>query len=115
MIEELALYQKTYDLYLYTHKFVRKFPKSERFLISLALQQELLEAIKLMVKANLQRDPQRRQQYQEEIEGRLRTYLTVLRLAHDLKLLPKRKYAFASSLMSEILRLLSGWKESNRK
>jgi len=110
VIEKLTLYQKIYDLYAYTHKFVRKFPKSERFLISLALQQALLEAIKLMVKANLQRNAQQRLKYQEEIQAHLRIYLTVLRLSRDLNLLPKRKYTHASSLSTEIFKLLYGWK-----
>lgn len=111
MIEKLTLFQKTYDLYLYTHKFIKKFPKSERFLISLALQQALLEAIKLMVRANLQRDSQQRLQYQEEIGAHLRIYLTVLRLSRDLNFLTKQKYARASFLTTEIFKLLYGWKK----
>jgi len=110
MITELALYQKTYDLYLYTHLFVRKFPKSERFLISLGLQSSLLEAIRFMVRANNQLDTSDRRRLQEEIEVRFTTYATHLRLARDLNLLPKAKYEHASLLLAEIQRILSGWR-----
>lgn len=112
MIEKLALYQKTYDLYLYTHKFIKKFPKAERFLVSLALQEALLETIKLTVQANLKRSKKERLRLQEEMEAQLRIYLTALRLARDLNFLPKRKYAHACQLAEEILRILYGWKRS---
>ncbi len=111
MITELAVYQRTYDLYLYTHKFIKKFPKAERFLISQVLQNSLIEVIRLMVRANQQRDPGKRRQHQDSIEGWLTVYLTTLRLAHDLNFLPKRKYTCASSLAAEILKILSGWKK----
>lgn len=110
MITELAVYQRTYDLYLYTHKFIKKFPKAERFSISRVLQDSLIEAIKLMVRANQQRDPGKRREHQDGIEEWLTVYLTALRLAHDLNFLPKRKYAHASALVAEILKILSGWK-----
>jgi hypothetical protein len=110
MITELALYQKTYDLYLYTHLFVRKFPKSERFLISLGLQSSLLEAIRFMVRANNQLDTSDRRRLQGEIEVRYTIYATHLRLARDLNLLPKAKYEHASLLLAEIQRILGGWR-----
>jgi len=111
VITDLAVYQKTYDLYLYTYKFIKKFPKAERFLISQVLQSSLIEAIKLMVRANQQRDQSKRRQHQDGIEEWLTVYLTALRLAHDLNFLPKRKYAYASSLVAEILKILAGWKK----
>lgn len=110
MITELALYQKTYDLYLYTHLFVRKFPKSERFLISLGLQSSLLEAIRFMVRANNRTNSADRRGLQEEVEARYTIYATHLRLARDLNLLPKTKYEHASLLLAEIQRILGGWK-----
>ncbi len=115
MIDKLILYQKTYDLYLYTHKFIKKFPKSERFLISKALQGSLLEAIKLSVKANLQKNQKRRLIYQEGIEVQLQIYLTVLRLSRDLNFLPKKKYQHASFLVNEIIKILYGWKKSKKE
>lgn len=69
MITDLAVYQKTYDLYLYTHKFIKKFPKAERFLISQVLQSSLIEAIKLMVRANQQRDQSKRRQHQDGMKN----------------------------------------------
>ncbi len=111
MIEKLTLYQKIFDLYLYTHKFIKKFPKSERFLISLALQEALLEAIKLTVKANLQRVKKKRRYFQEKIEAELEIYLTVLRLSRELNFLSKKKYRIASEKMEEIFKILYGWKK----
>lgn len=111
MITQLALYQKTYDLYLYTHLFVRKFPKSERFLISLGLQSSLLEAIRFIVRANNQTDMTDRRRLQEKVEARYTIYATHLRLARDLNLLPKAKYEHASLLLAETQRILSGWKK----
>ncbi|HMN11525.1 MAG TPA: four helix bundle protein [Bellilinea sp.] len=111
MITQLALYQKTYDLYHYTHLFVKQFPKSERFLVSLGLQSALLEAIRFMVQANNRPDIADRRRLQEEAEARYTIYATHLRLARDLNLLPKAKYEHASLLLEEIERILGGWKK----
>jgi len=110
VIEKLTLYQKIYDLYLYTHQFIRKFPKSERFLISLGLQNTLLEAIRLTVKANVKRDLKERRCLQDEIEACLEMYATNLRLSHDLNFLSGHKYGVASKHLAEIFRILYGWK-----
>lgn len=109
MITGLALYQKTYDLYLYTHKFVKKFPKSERFLISLELQQALSNAIKNMVKANSTKDAVQKRLYQEEIKSDLTIYTTHLRLAKDLNFFPMHTYEVAARYIEEIKRILAGW------
>jgi len=115
VIDKLILYQKTYDLYLYTHKFIKKFPKSERLLISFTLRESLLESIKLMVRANLKKGKKERLVYQEEIEVQLMTYLTALRLSRDLNFLPKKKYQHASFLVNEIIKILYGWKKSKKE
>jgi len=111
MITDLAIYQKVYDLYIYTHRFILKMPKSQRFLMSKTLQESLMETIKLMVVANLQRDKTERLLLQEQIEGWMMIYLTTLRLARDLKMLADKKYECASILSAEILKILAGWKK----
>lgn len=112
MITELKVYQKTYDLYLYTHKFIKKFPKAERFLLSHVLQNSLMEAIKLMVRANLEDNPMLRIQDQNQVQEWLAVYGTALRLTTDLNFLSQKKYAYAASLTEEITRILIGWKKS---
>lgn len=111
MVENLSLYQKTYDLYLYTHKFIRKFPKAERYQISLSLQSSLLDALKLIVRANLKKSKEEKSKLQDEIEAYLYVYLTSLRLSKEMKMLPVKKYAYASKLCNELIKILYGWKK----
>ncbi len=110
MVQELALYQKTYDLYLLMHKHIKKFPKAERFLISYEIQKSLSRVIKLTVIAN-NLVGSRRTDYQNDIESEIHLFLINLRLSKDLGFLSERKYAYAAVQGEELIRILYGWRK----
>lgn len=114
-MESLKLYQEIFDLYVYTHKFIRKFPKSERFLISLSLQEALLEGLKATIRSNNIKQKESTQKYCEEIKVQLEIYMVSLRLAKKLNFLSNKKYGVASKKLLKIFKIYAGWKNYLQK
>jgi len=112
MINQLLIFQKLYDLYLYTHKMVAKFPKNQRFLISNNLLQANLEMIKLTIIANSKPN---RVEEQNQISLNLDLFRIYVRIAKDLNFISIKKYEYVSELINEIGRMLTAWKKTTKK
>jgi hypothetical protein len=110
MIDQLIIFQKLYDLFVYTHKTVARFPKSQRFLLSNQLLQTNIEMIRLTIVANSKPD---RQEEQKQISLQLDLFRIYVRLAKDVNFLSIKKYERLSKLINEIGKLLNGWTKSN--
>jgi len=110
MIDQLIIFQKFYDLFVYTHKTVARFPKSQRFLLSNQLLQTNIEMIRLTIIANSKPD---RQEEQKQISIQLDLFRIYVRLAKDVNFLSIKKYERLSKLINEIGKLLNGWTKSN--
>ncbi len=109
MIDQLIIFQKLYDLYLYTHKMVARFPKSQRFLLSNQLLQINMEMIKLTIIANSKPD---RLNEQKQISVNLDLFRIYVRIAKDVNFLSIRKYGIVMEQLNEIGKLLTAWKKS---
>ncbi len=111
MIDQLIIFQKLYDLYLYTHRMVAGFPKSQRFLLSNYLLQTNIEMIKLAIIANSKPD---RAQEQKQISVNLDLFRIYVRIAKDTNFLSIKKYAIVAEKINEIGKLLTAWTRSNK-
>lgn len=109
MTDHLIIFQKLYDLYLYTHVVVSKFPKSQRFLISNKLLESNLEMLKLTIVANSKSD---RREEQKQISVLLDIFRIHVRLSKDMNMLSIKRYTHFMELINEIGRLLNAWKDS---
>ena len=109
MIDHLIIFQKLYDLYLYTHRSVTKFPKCQRFLISNKLLESNLEMLRLTIVANSKSD---RSEEQKQISVILDVFRIHVRLSKDLNLLSIKKYSHFMELINEVGRLLTAWQNS---
>ena len=109
MNDHLIIFQKLYDLYLYTHKCVMKFPKCQRFLISNKLLEGNLEMLRLTIVANSKND---RSEELKQISVLLDVFRIHVRLAKDLNLLSIKRYTHFTELVNEVGRLLTGWKKT---
>ena len=49
---ELVIYQKFYDLLLYSFPIIGRFPKNQRFVLGQQLENQMLEIGKMIVHAN---------------------------------------------------------------
>lgn len=112
MIDQLIVFQKLYDLYLYTHKTVGTFPKNQRFLLSNYLLQTNMEMIKFAIVANSKRD---RLSEQDQISVNLDLFRVYVRIARDTNFLSIKQYAHFMERISEIGKLLTSWKKAGKK
>lgn len=110
MIDHLIIFQKLYDLYLYSHKTVGKFPKSQRFLLSNYLLQTNIEMIRLAIVANSKKD---RLEEQKELSVKLDIYRVFVRLAKDINFLSIKEYQRFIERVNEVGRLLTAWRKSS--
>lgn len=107
-MKESPIFAKTHDLLRWLIPATVKFPRQHRFVLAQALQRQALEFQGLLIEA-LHCDPQDRLARADAELDKLRNHL---RLCLDLELLRPNQYAHVSGLLSEIGRLLGGWKKS---
>ena len=103
---------KTYDLVLWIVQKVEKFPKSYRFSVGQRLIDVGLDLLLLLVEAAYRRD---KRDALRTAGVRTNALRYLLRLAHDLKLLPVSAYAFATEHLDEIGRMVGGWERSTAR
>lgn len=112
MIDQLIVFQKLYDLFLYTHKTVGKFPKNQRFLLSSYLLQTNMEMIKLTIIANSKRD---RANEQDQISLNLDIFRICVRITRDVNFLSIKQYGHFMERIGEIGKLLTSWKKAGKR
>lgn len=110
-LDELTIYQKTYDLILYALPIINRFPKSQRFVLGQQLQNGLIELSVMIVQANKIKN---KLQKLYEIDVELEKLRLLIRLAKDLKFMPLHKYELHGQRLNEIGRLLGGWIKSSQ-
>jgi len=106
MLDDLIIYQKSYDFILWLFPVINKFPKKQRFVLGQQIENELLEIIKDIILANNEIDKSR---ILKRISVRLDTLRILIRLAKDLRFLSIKHYENAAVKMNEIGKLLNGW------
>jgi len=82
MIDKLIIYQRLYDVILYAFPILNRFPKSQKFVLAQQIQNALLDTVKLVVRANVQRD---KRATLIELDIQLDMARLLIRVAHDLK------------------------------
>ena len=108
MLKDLIIYQKLYDLIMYAFPIVNRFPRNQRFVLAQQIENALLDAAQLIVKANLLRD---KRAVLLELDIQLDMVALLVRIAHDLNLLSHRHYGQMSMRIDELGRLLGGWRQ----
>ena len=56
MLDDLTIYQKTYDFMLWLHPVVNKFPQNQKFVLGQRIELKILDLIHSMIVANTLRD-----------------------------------------------------------
>lgn len=106
---ELIIYQKHYDLMVYSFPIIGRFPKEQRFVLGQQIETAMLEIGKAIVHANKLRQ-KRAKLYEIDVE--LEKLRFLIRLAKDLKMMSIAKYGRHCERLDEIGRLLGGWLKS---
>jgi uncharacterized protein (DUF342 family) len=107
---DLILFQKVYDLSLWLHPILNKFPKSEKFVLAENIENCMLEILKGVVKVNSEKS--KRNILIEELSAEVDTLRILVRMSKDLRFLSIKAYGVFSDKITEVGKLLGGWQKS---
>lgn len=106
---ELIIYQKHYDLMVYSFPIIGRFPKEQRFVLGQQIENAMLAIGMMIVHANKLRS---KREKLHELDIALEKLRFLIRLSKDLKMMSIAKYGQHCERLDEIGRLLGGWLKS---
>lgn len=109
-MQESPIFSRTYDLILWLVPEATKFPRSHRFGLGERVVRQALDFQEKLVEAGLSK--KNRSRLLEEADVQLAILRQNLRLCKDLELLKINQYEHVSRMLTEIGRLLGGWKKA---
>lgn len=107
-MDNLILYQKFYDLILYSFPIINNFPKNQRFVLGQQIQNNMLDISKMIVQAN-KFGIKNRLQILYNIDVELEKFKLLIRLAHDLGFMSHSRYGVFCEKITEVGKILGGW------
>lgn len=102
------VFAKTYDLLAWLIPLTMQFPKSQRFVLALRLQNTALDFHELLIAAGKSQRGERRRLLQQA-DIRLEQLRLHWRLCRTLDLIEPGRYEHGARLIDEVGRLLGGW------
>lgn len=110
-MQESPIFSKTYDLLTWLIPTTIKFPREHRFVLARVVQETALKFQECLIEAGLGRGRSRQTALAEAdvCLAKLRFYL---RLCHDIHLISSRQYQHVAEMVSEVGKLLGGWRQS---
>ena len=106
MVNNLAIFEKTYELILWLYPTVNKFPKSQRFVLGQCIENAVLEILEEIIAANQSRS---KLFHLKKTSVELDKLRILMRLAKDLHFISVRQYEFAATKINETGKMLGGW------
>ena len=112
--KEMPLFTRTFDFLTWLMPVTDNFPRSQRFVVTQRLRDAALDFQELIVEANNCRGQSRLDKIglADAALDKVRLYL---RLSHRWVWLKAGQYHHAAGMVTEIGRLLGGWKKTTRQ
>jgi hypothetical protein len=110
--EHLPIYKQTYDILLRTMTATKNFPREYKYTLGQKIKDELIELVVLIYRANSAKNKSR---HIEQILERVQAVQLLMRLCHDMKILPRRHYAALSQMTENLAKQAQGWLKSSGK
>jgi hypothetical protein len=109
-MRQSPIFARTYDLLLWLIPCTTKFPREQRFVLGKAVQETALRFQEALIEAALagKQDGQQALVRADVDLAKLRFHL---RLCHDLDLIKTGQHRHVAEMVSEIGRLLGGWRK----
>ncbi len=109
-MKQSPIFTRTYDLLLWLIPHTTKFPREQRFVLGKAVQETALRFQEALIEAALVKGRQEQQALaRADVDlAKLRFHL---RLCQDLELITLRQYRHVAEMISEVGRLLGGWRK----
>ena len=108
-MKESPIFTRTYDLLRWLIPATLKFPRQHRFVLAQIIQRTAFQFQEELLEAGHRARPVAELARADLTLAKLKLYL---RLCHDLDLLSHGQYEHVSLMVSEIGRLLGGWRKS---
>ncbi|MDD3292781.1 MAG: diversity-generating retroelement protein Avd [Candidatus Pacebacteria bacterium] len=108
---DLVVFQKAYDLALWLHPVVGRFPKNQRFVLGEQIENEMINILTEMIEANKESGMKRGEKL-KQISIDLDKLMVLFRMAKDLKFINIKRYGFFAEKTVEIGNLLGGWQKT---
>jgi cytosine/adenosine deaminase-related metal-dependent hydrolase len=110
-MQQSPIFTKTYDLLLWLIPTTTKFPREHRFVLAKSVQETALRFQETLIEAGLAaaRSKPARLAEADVLLTKLRFYL---RICLDLSIITPRQYQHVAEMVTEVGRLLGGWRES---
>jgi hypothetical protein len=104
--QHLPIYKQTYDILLRTMVATKDFPREYKYSLGQKIKDELIELVVTIYRANSAADKVR---HIESILERVQAIQLMMRLSHDMHILPRRHYAALSEMTDSLARQAQGW------
>jgi four helix bundle protein len=111
MIENLIIYQKTYESLKYAYVALKQFPKSEKFSLASDIRESYYKLIRLIIEAN-RKTKKLTDLYALDTE--LVFLKSIVHLSFEMKFIDVKKYEVLSKQLVEIGKILGGWIKSSK-
>jgi hypothetical protein len=108
-MKQSPIFARTYDFVAWLIPLTVKFPRQQRFVMAAALQSESLRFQGLLIEAAHHTDPRETLAAADAELDKVRTHI---RMSLDLGLILPGQYEHAARLLTEIGKLLGGWKRT---
>lgn len=112
MLDDLIIYQKTYDFLLWLYPIVNKFPKNQKFVLAQRIETKTLDILNSIIWANMERD---KIPFLKKASVQLDELRILIRLANNLRFLNLKQYQAAAEKLNEIGKILFGFAKSFSK
>ena len=107
--DDTIIYQKYLDLIYYTNDLVRKYPKSERFVLVEEIKSTLYIGLKCLVYGLKVYQKQEKLKYLNELDANLKLLQVHMRISFKYKYISMQNYSTWSEKVAEVCKMLGGW------
>lgn len=110
-MQQSPIFAKTYDLLLWLIPVTTKFPREHRFVLGKAVQETAFNFQESLIEAGLASSRSKPARL-ADADVRLTKLRFYLRLCLDLSIITPRQYQHVAEMVTEVGRLLGGWRGS---
>lgn len=105
-LQNLPIFQKTYDLIKQIYIYVPKFPKRQQYILGQKIENACIDFLALIIETNESVEKLKPLKRSSVVLNQLRI---LVRLAKDLAFLNFKQYQVLEEMIDEIGRMLGGW------
>ena len=110
--QHLPIYKLTYELLVRLQAATKDFPREYKFTIGQNLQAEVVGLVVLIYRANASFE---KIDVIDTMLERIQVIELLVRLSHDMRILPQKHYAALVEMLESISKQSEGWKKSCKK